>query len=232
MLRGPLGWSWVFLVACKTTPVEVGEDTDGSDVPPDPAAVELAPCDMDFGDVAPGVTADRDVVVQNVGGSDLHVLDAAVTGATFSGGGGAGVVAPGGREVFAVTFAPVTVGAAAGELALHTDVEDVDCVLRGRGWLDADHDGFADAAVGGDDCNDHAAYIYPGAHEVWYDGTDGDCAGGNDFDQDGDGYESKVFNPDPTHGGGDCDDMDVERHPGLSDPPHDGIDSDCDGADG
>ena len=43
-------------------------------------------------------------------------------------------------------------------------------------------------------------------------------------DEDGDGHSS-VF------GGGDCDDMDPELHPGATDPPGDGLDLDCDGAD-
>ena len=31
--------------------------------------------------------------------------------------------------------------------------------------------------------------VYPGAADTWYDGVDADCAGGSDFDQDGDGYD-------------------------------------------
>ena len=50
--------------------------------------------------------------------------------------------------------------------------------------------------------------MYPGAVELWYDGIEGDCAGGSDLDQDGDGYDSDA------HGGDDCDDLDAGRYPG------------------
>jgi|GEM_PF-1454106 len=52
------------------------------------------------------------------------------------------------------------------------------------------------------DCDDVLASINPGATEVWYDGTDQDCSGGSDFDQDGDGFDSD------EHGGSDCNDLD------------------------
>jgi Putative metal-binding motif len=39
------------------------------------------------------------------------------------------------------------------------------------------------------DCDDGDAGAFPGAPEVWYDGTDQDCAGGSDYDQDADGHD-------------------------------------------
>lgn len=45
-------------------------------------------------------------------------------------------------------------------------------------------------------------------------------------DDDGDGFMSKA------RGGNDCDDANPEIHPGASDAAGDGIDQDCDGADG
>lgn len=42
---------------------------------------------------------------------------------------------------------------------------------------DADNDGFTDQACGGEDCNDSAGSIYPGADEVCGDEVDQDCDG-------------------------------------------------------
>jgi hypothetical protein len=49
--------------------------------------------------------------------------------------------------------------------------------------VDADQDGvFSD-----EDCDDSDPSVRPGAADVWYDGTDSDCGGNDDFDADGDG---------------------------------------------
>ena len=64
--------------------------------------------------------------------------------------------------------------------------------------------GFVDNAT---DCDDGDPDVYLGAPEVWYDGVDGDCAGDDDFDQDGDGFTSDAY------GGDDCDDLDSARFP-------------------
>ena len=45
-------------------------------------------------------------------------------------------------------------------------------------------------------------------------------------DADGDGFLSE------DSGGDDCDDTDPDVHPGADDPAGDGVDADCDGADG
>ena len=90
------------------------------------------------------------------------------------------------------------------------------------GLDDADGDGFTERDG---DCDDAHASAYPGGEEVWYDGIDGDCAGDDDFDRDGDGYAS-------TAGGGfDCDDFVDTTHPGAEDEWYDGVDSDCRGDD-
>jgi hypothetical protein len=64
---------------------------------------------------------------------------------------------------------------------------------------DADCDTVLTAA----DCNDTDATISPLASEIWYDGTDQDCDGQSDYDQDQDGYDSA------NHGGQDQNDTDA-----------------------
>jgi hypothetical protein len=104
-------------------------------------------------------------------------------------------------------------------------------------YLDSDGDGFGDDATAvltcspdadyvteGGDCDDTDADVNPDAPEIWYDGTDADCSGGSDDDQDGDGFDG--------NGGDDCDDTDPDVHPGADDVSGDLVDADCDGVDG
>ncbi|MDP2308417.1 MAG: MopE-related protein [Pseudomonadota bacterium] len=118
------------------------------------------------------------------------------------------------------------------------DGVDQDCDgADGCTWYaDGDGDGHGDAAapyedcgapsgyaVTGDDCDDGDATTYPGAPETWYDGMDGDCAGGSDDDADADGADAA------DHGGTDCDDGDATTFPGAPERC-DAADNDCDGA--
>lgn len=57
-------------------------------------------------------------------------------------------------------------------------------------------------------------------------GKDDNCDGVDGVDGDGDGHASKAT------GGGDCDDSAASVHPGAADSVGDGVDQDCDGADG
>ena len=90
---------------------------------------------------------------------------------------------------------------------------------------DIDRDRHISETYGGDDCDDTRFGIKPSAdHDPLYDGEDWDCDGGDDFDGDGDGYQSAR----EIEGGEDCDDYDPETHPGASEDlgPED---RDCDG---
>jgi hypothetical protein len=107
-------------------------------------------------------------------------------------------------------------------------------------FADADGDGFgagdalrlACAATPGQvaddtDCDDTDDTVHPGAPEVFYDGVDSDCAGGDDFDRDGDGSPRQ----DASGTSVDCDDTDPSIRPGAPDAWYDGVDSNCDGRD-
>jgi hypothetical protein len=83
-------------------------------------------------------------------------------------------------------------------------------------------DGDGDGSLADQDCDDTRPDVFPGAPEIWYDGVDQDCAGGDDDDQDGDGYA--LF-------AGDCDDRDPLRNPDTVEIENDRIDQDCDGLD-
>ena len=85
---------------------------------------------------------------------------------------------------------------------------------------DGDGDGVTEADG---DCNDFNAAIYPGATEIYYDGIDQDCDPSNEFDADGDGFDSDEY------GGSDCDDTDDDVHPDAREVLLDGVDNNCDG---
>jgi len=91
---------------------------------------------------------------------------------------------------------------------------------------DLDNDGFTPAQG---DCNDQNPKINPHASEICDDGIDNDCDGlldaddpecDPDFDQDGDGW---------TAADGDCDDTNMNIHPGHAEICGNGLDDDCDG---
>ena len=103
--------------------------------------------------------------------------------------------------------------------------QDTDCAD-----VDDDYDDTAlHQTVPGADRPDPAA-VFPGAAEdAFYDGIDGDCAGGSDFDQDGDGHDSADAVQADGSVGGDCDDLAAEINPEAVEVCDD-VDNDCDAA--
>jgi len=111
------------------------------------------------------------------------------------------------------------------------DDADDDAIGQTPWYQDSDGDGYGDSATKvlscdapaehvseGGDCDDGNAMFSPGVAEIWYDGADQDCAGGDDYDADGDGYL-----------GDDCDDQEALVNPGMTEACGDDIDNDCDG---
>lgn len=113
--------------------------------------------------------------------------------------------------------------------------EDEDrCVVRDCATPDADMDGFAAAACGGDDCDDDDPSRFPGNVEVCdAEGLDEDCDPSTlGPDGDGDGFESteccNVQDDGELLCGEDCDDARAGANPGAPDGCGGG-DQDCDG---
>ncbi len=78
---------------------------------------------------------------------------------------------------------------------------------------DVDYDGYA---VAQGDCDDADSAVNPGAVEIWYDGTDQNCDGWNDYDQDMDTYVDGAWNSEAggtSPGTNDCDDGNAGLNP-------------------
>lgn len=150
-------------------------------------------------------------------------------------------IQPDSVKKLAVYFYPFDYGSFEDQLVftIEGDADTAEFVVTVRGEIigDADGDGvLSEEAAAGDpgyafDCDDSDPSVYPGAPEQWYDGVDADCAGDDDYDQDGDGYQADVFNPDASAGGGDCNDVWADIYPGAPDDWYDGVDADCAGDD-
>lgn len=71
---------------------------------------------------------------------------------------------------------------------------------------DGDGDGWANWV----DCDDGDPSAHPEGTDLWYDGVNGDCLSGSDYDQDGDGVDALPW-------GTDCDDLDAAVQSGCED---------------
>jgi len=201
-----------------------------------------------------GVDADGDGVASIAsGGTDcLDAADEPLAPLTFPGaddlvGNGADTNCDGadGTDADGDTFASVasggadceddpTVGYAASTFpgAPHTLGDGIDHGCDGLDGVDADGDGVASIASGGDDCHDDgsdpvAAITWPGAADSWGDGADTNCDGVDGLDLDDDGWASNAGGP-----AQDCDDDDDGVFPGSQESwesPAEGRDTNCDG---
>jgi hypothetical protein len=189
---------------------------------------------VDFGVVPKNYIASENIQVQNTGTDTLVISAIEFDEGSFFASAGAGLQIPAGTATtLALKFQPTDYADHAGSLLISTndpDEPNVTIALRGGVVTDADEDGHDSADASGDDCNDDDPNVYPGAADRWYDGVDSDCSGNDDYDQDGDGFQTDVWNESETTGG-DCQDSNADIHPGAADSWYDGIDSDCDGSD-
>lgn len=87
---------------------------------------------------------------------------------------------------------------------------------------DVDNDGYSTCEG---DCNDVNDGIHPGAEEIFYNTTDENCDPDDEFDADGDGFDSAA----ETNNGQDCDDTNELVNPDAQENPSDGLDTNCDG---
>lgn len=126
---------------------------------------------------------------------------------------------------------------------------DSDCAADDD--YDQDHDGYVPAefvglttlkvkgsgTLKGGDCDDEEPEVSPAAKDIPYDGVDSSCGGGDDYDQDGDGYvpdeyvglATKYVGTSGLLQGGDCDDGNSAVNPAVVDSAYDGLDADCGG---
>jgi hypothetical protein len=237
---GLLGIVGIAVVGCDTT--TDGPDPDDTTNEPDFAGnIVVEPCVIDFGIKLPGETGSRNVVVKNTGAGPLGLLSVEV-GSPFSVQTNTPLNVEAGRTYqFALRFQPTAgdFGTFSEDLIIQSDdpqEPSIVCVATAKVTDDADLDGFTTIDAGGTDCDDSNPDINPGADEIWYDGVDQDCDGASDYDQDRDGFDSKVFwasptddNPATGQKGGDCQDVDDSMNPGQVEVWYDGKDADCDG---
>ncbi|HJN75266.1 MAG TPA: putative metal-binding motif-containing protein [Myxococcota bacterium] len=174
---------------------------------------------LDFDAVAMDEVLTREFTIAN-GGHDLLSVDLTPLGRGFTASQDRVELLGAQSATLSVWFSPYGRDAALGELVVETADEVHRVTLSGTTNPDGDDDGYEHEELDGTDCDDTDAAIHPGADEVWYDEVDQDCAGGDDFDQDADGYARRPE-------GLDCDDERGDVNPSAEEVWYDGIDQDC-----
>jgi hypothetical protein len=219
----------LFLLACGSgidAPPRKTDTGDASD-----AQLVVGVEALDFGAIVRGELYQQSLSLSNPGETDL-VISSLTVPEPFR-------ISPGNLQLRAGVTSTITVYVQALDYADHdvaitletTDatIGTVSVPLRASVVRDEDGDGHDAVEAGGDDCDDGDTTVFAGATEVWYDGVDQDCDGASDYDQDGDGYESEVYNTDESAGGGDCQDTLAEFYPGAPDAWYDNRDTNCRG---
>ncbi|MDP2314095.1 MAG: MopE-related protein [Pseudomonadota bacterium] len=222
------------LTGCSRLVVDFGAkddpvDTGPVDTGPDEVVsggLRVSPASADLGILFVGDIGIAMFEVENVGTGPLSITTEVAS--AFSDAWSYTLVdaAPAAGETtsLTLTLAPTVFGDHAAAVTLRDTAGSEGVVVLDLTALvqeDADGDGAGSLASGGADCDDTNPDAYPGASETWYDGVDGDCAGGDDYDQDGDGVQLES----------DCDDTDPEVYPGAEETWYDGVDGDCAGDD-
>ena len=220
-------------IACGSTPIKtggVGDNFTGGGQPNIQLEVEI----INFGLLASGSMSTKTVVIYNVGDETLEISDITVTSPFTTPSSSALSVQPGTSTPVSVQYIASSFNDIEGTFTLTSNDPDdpqISLPIFASVITDADGDGYDSTEANGDDCNDSDPNIHPNAIDEWYDGIDSDCAQNDDYDQDGDGYQTVIWNSDANAGGGDCQDANDEMYPGAPDEWYDGVDSDCDGRD-
>ncbi len=196
--------------------VEAGPDTDGDGVP------DSTDCAPDNNNIYPGnFEIPYNGVDDNCDGIDVMDVD----GDGYNGTGGGGDDCDDSNpEIHA------------GHVESCYDGLDNNCdgleALEGADPNDCDGDGYDRSHDCWDDVEDldfvnggglTPELVYPDADDAWYDGTDADCEGNDDFDQDADGEQSLDY------AGTDCVDTDARVNTAMDELWND-FDDNCDGA--
>ncbi|MCB9795173.1 MAG: FG-GAP repeat protein [Alphaproteobacteria bacterium] len=222
------------LTACKDNITGPSTTDDTGDGPGESPNIVLGVTELDFGiadDV--GVVLQQRFGIQNNGVGDLEITAFNISG-PFQVPYSTLTIASQSSVQITVSYLPDAYSAFENSLVLVSndpDEPEVSVALIGGVLVDRDGDGHDRPEAGGDDCDDEDSDVYPGAPEVWYNGSDENCDGLNDYDQDQDGYMTSVEEENPERGGGDCNDVNATIFPGAEDTWYDGVDRDCAGND-
>jgi len=151
------------------------------------------------------------------GGSGDDVLSGGDGNDALSGAGGRDEYFGEGGNDFIQARDGVAERIACGAGADQTSNDFTDLLADCENGVDGDHDGFSSQV----DCDDANPAIHPGATDVFDDGVDEDCSGGDatNLDRDRDGF------PIPL----DCNDADPAIHPGALEIRGNAVDENCDG---